>query len=323
MARIRTIKPEFWEDEKIAQLPMPCRLFYIGCWNFADDFGIIKGNATLLKSWIFPYDEDLRVSEIKKWIDALVDARMLVPIISNGESYYIIRTFRSHQVLDKRYERSYLPKELVNKIIENALRDHDETTTSSHSEHIVTTPAEKEMEMEKEYKENKPKGLSKKDNSFFPIESVGEFKVDYARVENLWKTICKDLPQIQGLSEKRKLKIRTRLKEMGNSYEKLSAVLIKLNESNFCKGDNNTNWKASFDWLFDSPNNWRKVLEGNYDNKTKGSKQTTNSRLGIGEFIRDDGTRTYGSGKVTIPANAPPRPGERYYWNASNESWAL
>ena len=90
MARIRTIKPEFWEDEKIGKLPIPCRLFFIGCWNFADDFGVIKGNAALLKSQIFPYDENLRVSEIKKWIDALVDARMLVPIIHAEESYYFI-----------------------------------------------------------------------------------------------------------------------------------------------------------------------------------------------------------------------------------------
>ena len=45
MARIRTIKPEFWEDEKIGKLPIPCRLFFIGCWNFADDFGVIKGNV--------------------------------------------------------------------------------------------------------------------------------------------------------------------------------------------------------------------------------------------------------------------------------------
>lgn len=293
MARIRTIKPEFWEDEKIAQLPMPCRLFFIGCWNFADDFGIIKGNATLLKSWIFPYDEDLRVSEIKKWIDALVNARMLVPIISNGESYYIIRTFRSHQVLDKRYEKSYLPKELVTKIVEDALRDHYETTTCSHSDHIVTTPAEKEKEKEEEYKENKPNGLSKKDDSFLPHKPVCDFKIDYARVEQLWKTLCKDLPQIQGLSEKRKLKIRVRLKEMGNSYEKLAAVLTKLNESSFCRGETNSNWKATFDWLFDSPNNWRKALEGNYDDKKNNGKTTTkNQKYGFKYYDEDATFRT-------------------------------
>lgn len=100
MARIRTIKPSFWEDEKIARLPRACRLFYIGMWNQADDMGVIRGNSALLKSAIFPYDEDLRVSEVQKWIDALVNARMLIPITYKSESYYIIRTFRSHQKFD-------------------------------------------------------------------------------------------------------------------------------------------------------------------------------------------------------------------------------
>ncbi len=149
MARIRTIKPEFWEDEKLSQLSLPCRLFYIGCWNFADDFGVIKSNAALLKSWIFPYDENLRVSEIKKWIDALVDAQMLVPIIYNRESYCIIRTFRNHQTIDKRYEKSYFPKEQVIKIIEDALQGHNDNTMGTHSEHIVNTPQERKGEERK------------------------------------------------------------------------------------------------------------------------------------------------------------------------------
>lgn len=156
MARIRTIKPEFWEDEKIGRLPIPCRLFFIGCWNFADDFGFIKGNASLLKSQIFPYDEGLRVSEIKKWIDALVNARMLIPIIydpqnsGSGESYYYIRTFRSHQVLDKRFEKSYVGKDVVKELINKALQDYNDNTSCSRSNHDVITTAEKEMEKEKE-----------------------------------------------------------------------------------------------------------------------------------------------------------------------------
>lgn len=148
MARIRTIKPEFWEDEKIGKLPIPCRLFFIGCWNFADDFGVIKGNAALLKSQIFPYDENLRVSEIKKWIDALVDARMLVPIIHAEESYYFIRTFRSHQVLDKRYDKSYIGKGIVKELISKALNDNDVNTTSTLRDNDVNTTEEKEDKKE-------------------------------------------------------------------------------------------------------------------------------------------------------------------------------
>lgn len=139
MARIRTIKPEFWEDEKIGKLPIPCRLFFIGCWNFADDFGVIKGNAALLKSQIFPYDENLRVSEIKKWIDSLVDARMLVPIIHAEESYYFIRTFRSHQILDKRYDKSYIGKEIAKDLINRALNDNVVNTTSTPRDNDVFT----------------------------------------------------------------------------------------------------------------------------------------------------------------------------------------
>lgn len=139
MARIRTIKPEFWEDEKIAELAMPCRLFFIGCWNYADDFGVIKSNATLLKSQIFPYDETLRVSELKKWIDALVNARFLIPISHKGESYYFIRTFRAHQILDKRYEKSYIGKEIANELINKVLQEYDQGTAKSQGQHVVNT----------------------------------------------------------------------------------------------------------------------------------------------------------------------------------------
>ena len=47
------------------------------------------------------------------------------------------------------------------------------------------------------------------------------------------------------------------------------------------------------------------------------------ARLGVGEWIDSNGRRTYGSGKATIPMDAPPRPSERYSWNASNNKWII
>ncbi len=38
-------------------------------------------------------------------------------------------------------------------------------------------------------------------------------------------------------------------------------------KSDFLNGKNNKGWKVDFDWLF-LPNNFPKVLEGNYDNQT-------------------------------------------------------
>nr|MBF6067360.1 primosomal protein [Klebsiella pneumoniae] len=37
MARIRTIKPEFWTDEDMAEVSEPACLLAIGLLNYADD----------------------------------------------------------------------------------------------------------------------------------------------------------------------------------------------------------------------------------------------------------------------------------------------
>lgn len=101
MPRIRTIKPEFWNDEKIGNLKRECRLLFIGLWNQADDYGTVRSNPVWIKSQVFPYDEDLRTNELSKWLAALVDARMLEPFTHQGEGFYNIRTFLSHQKVDK------------------------------------------------------------------------------------------------------------------------------------------------------------------------------------------------------------------------------
>ena len=40
MARIRSIKPQFWTSEQIADCSSNARLLFIGLWNFCDDCGV-------------------------------------------------------------------------------------------------------------------------------------------------------------------------------------------------------------------------------------------------------------------------------------------
>lgn len=56
MARIRTIKPDFWTDEAIVELEMWERLLFIGMWNFADDQGYIHYSPKRIKMQVFPGD---------------------------------------------------------------------------------------------------------------------------------------------------------------------------------------------------------------------------------------------------------------------------
>lgn len=91
-----------------------------------------------------------------------------------------------------------------------------------------------------------------------------------------------------------------------------------------------------FDWLFSNPNNPVKVMEGFYDNSTgndpyEGRAVTYPSRgvippgvkLGLDEWIREDGTRTLADTGCTIPLNIPPRPSRAHTWDAQTQRWIV
>lgn len=58
MARIRTLKPEFWQDEKLAQLDATTRLVFLGLISQADDAGRLVDNVKLLDGLLFPFTDD-------------------------------------------------------------------------------------------------------------------------------------------------------------------------------------------------------------------------------------------------------------------------
>lgn len=101
-------------------------------------------------------------------------------------------------------------------------------------------------------------------------------RVDYARVVNLFHRICVEevrmrgeepLSSIQKLTEDRKSKVRSRLKEMEYDYGKLENVFRSIVDSDFLMGKNDRRWAADFDWIFQNKSNWLKVLEGRYQNR--------------------------------------------------------
>lgn len=57
MARIRSIKPEFWSSEQVMECSVTARLMFIGMWNFADDLGRIPLSVKSIKAKVFPSDE--------------------------------------------------------------------------------------------------------------------------------------------------------------------------------------------------------------------------------------------------------------------------
>lgn len=112
MPRIRTIVPEFWEDERFSNVSLPAWLLYIGMKNFADDSGVILANEVIIKSKVFPAREDIRKQQVSGWLKELIENSVLVPFTYENKSYYVM-DFSSERI-DKP-QKSKIPEESYRK----------------------------------------------------------------------------------------------------------------------------------------------------------------------------------------------------------------
>jgi predicted phage replisome organizer len=85
---------------------------------------------------------------------------------------------------------------------------------------------------------------------------------DLVPIQESWNSL--GLSQIKSIQGNRLKLLRTRLKEHG--MELVLQAIENVRQSSFLKGQNKTSWIIVFDW-FIKPNNFPKVLEGNYDDK--------------------------------------------------------
>jgi len=118
MARIRYLKPDFFKDEDIKELPYEARLFYQGLWVQADREGRGEDRPERLKIEIMPYDE-VDAEEIM-WLLAHHKKNGKRPFIVryeiDGEKYYQIINWQKHQKPHKTERNSDIPpppKELL------------------------------------------------------------------------------------------------------------------------------------------------------------------------------------------------------------------
>ena len=114
MARIRTVKPEFFTSDSVLSVSPLARLFFIGLWCEADREGRLKWKPKTLKFRYLPGDS----VNIEKLCSELEDQKMIVTYSVDDIDYCEIPGFKSHQVINNREKDSILPS-----------RDNDASTT--------------------------------------------------------------------------------------------------------------------------------------------------------------------------------------------------
>lgn len=100
MARVRTIKPSFFQSDDVSALPLRARLTWIGLWTHCDDAGRTKDHARLIKAAIWPLD-NVSLADIEEDLETLAAHGRIVRYEVDGRRYLEITNWRVHQYIQK------------------------------------------------------------------------------------------------------------------------------------------------------------------------------------------------------------------------------
>lgn len=140
MARIRTIKPTLYGDEKIIALPEKARFVAVGMISYADDRGRGQLLIPALRGFIYP-SGDVAEREVSRRVDAILEVGFARAYESGLLRYFWLPNFWRHQVINRPTE-SLLPAhpddpyadlkvvEALRRFREDSLSDHGGLTPS-------------------------------------------------------------------------------------------------------------------------------------------------------------------------------------------------
>lgn len=100
MARIRSVKPEFWASEQVMECSPMARLMFIGLWNFCDDAGNHVASAKTIKAEIFPGD-DISSADVQGMLDELSSNGLIAFYTNDSKAYLHVTGWKKHQKIDR------------------------------------------------------------------------------------------------------------------------------------------------------------------------------------------------------------------------------
>lgn len=124
MARIRSIKPEFFTSLTIADLPLSARLTFIGLWTYVDDNGVGPADPRLIRAAIWPLEEAPDILQrTREDLQRLQEARLITLYEASGRPLVAVNSWTEHQkVSHPRKPRFPTPDEVPQR------RDQDSST---------------------------------------------------------------------------------------------------------------------------------------------------------------------------------------------------
>jgi hypothetical protein len=181
MARIRTIKPEFFTSEQVADCSPTARLLFVGLWCFCDDGGVHPASAKRLKMELFPGD-DMTEEAVLSLVSELTDVGLLSEYSAQGKKWWAVTGWH-HQKIEKPNFR-YPPPPFADHSPTIRLPVDDSSPPEGNgreSNGIPPNPLEGEREPKTKNKKDSP--LARIESTVFPLgldtpevrEAVGQW----------------------------------------------------------------------------------------------------------------------------------------------------
>lgn len=257
--RIRTVKPEFWQNQDLANLPAETRLLAIGLLNYADDDGYFVNNPALIRGAVFPFSEHYR--NIPVMLRELSGIGFLtLGKDETGKEYGLVTNFKKHQQINK-YRKSTVQGFTVD----------SGSPTGTLPESYRSPTGGNGMEWNgtgNGMGNGMGNGREGNGNAKPKKKKTEEETLEELVVINDWNQLAAecDLPKvIVPIGEKRLAMLKARIQDgMMSHWEE---VKENIKAHNFLRGNNDRGWRIDFTTLVERVDMWRKIAEGKYGRK--------------------------------------------------------
>ncbi|MGW2130428.1 hypothetical protein [Streptomyces coelicoflavus] len=149
MARIRTIKPEFFTSLTIADLSFEQRLTFVGLWTYVDDEGRAIYDARLIKAAVWPLD-DRTAADVENDLRALTESSLITHYVVNRRAYLAVNGWREHQRINRPTKSKHPAPDQAEQAPAPAPTSENDDSLNTHGGLTEDSPQERNREQGKE-----------------------------------------------------------------------------------------------------------------------------------------------------------------------------
>lgn len=264
MAQKRMFTMKIVDSDAFLEMPLSTQCLYFHLNMRADDDGFI-GNTKRIMKIIGASEDDLRLLIAKRFV------------LTFEDGVIVIKHWRMHNTLsrDRYAETSYTDEKKMLLLKDNGsysltggnpiddtrlIERSGRQTQQRRNKDATKTHSDKGLDIDKDIDKEK-------DNKLI-VSKDTICQTDVRRVIEEWNKLQEvGINPIRDIkpSSKRCQLLKGRIREYG--IDEVLNAINNVRKSDFLRGENNRGWMITFDW-FVKPNNFMKVLEGNY-NKEK------------------------------------------------------